>query len=342
MNRLNYFYSLIVVLLLGLGSCSAQFFKYATIYTSMSMNTSMIEGQDYIAVNKGYEETTQINPYDYNFTIGIRKIARYDYEQKIKTWYYGDEQSVGDNTTIGNNSGWEYLFNYSFIRNRSEEFTNQDFWLRYLGDKIVTKAQLKNDERRNLNFYSLDARYRIKKGRFDFTIGACARTHPVYGIVPIEDFWVSGESTFQDLAEDFGYSTEFVQGQWHWFEGEQLIATSNDEFYKHYFGNAIASYNERELDALGMVTDLSLVVGASYYKYHKDFWLHGWLNILPYHYGVNKYSYDYNDNPIDLDGGLVAGWKINKSFGIFVEGNYVSYWDKPIYECKFGFNYLIF
>ena len=29
------------------------FFKYSTFYTSMSMNTSMIENQDYIAVNKG-------------------------------------------------------------------------------------------------------------------------------------------------------------------------------------------------------------------------------------------------------------------------------------------------
>tara|TARA_B100001057_G_scaffold463610_1_gene517747 strand:- start:672 stop:1592 length:921 start_codon:yes stop_codon:yes gene_type:complete len=306
------------------------------------MNTSMIEDQDYIAVNKGYEETTQINKHDYNFTLGIRKIARYDYEQKIKTWYYGDEQSVGDNTTIGNNSGWEYLFNYSFIRHRSEIFTNQDFWIRYLGNNLVTKAQLKNDERRDLNFYSLDARYRINKGKFDFTFGACARTHPVYGIVPIEDFWVSGESTFQELAEDFGYSTQFVQGDWHWYKDGEVIATSNDEFFKHYFGNAIASYNQRELDALGMVTDLSLVLGAAYYKYSKNFWLHGWLNLLPYHYGVNKYSYDYNDNPLDYDGGIVAGWKITKSLGIFVEGNYMSYWEKPIYEFKFGFNYLIF
>ena len=105
MNNYKYLYSLLILLLVGLFTCNAQFFKYATFYTSMSMNTSMIEDQDYIAINKGYEETTQINPYDYNFTLGIRKIARYDYEQKIKTWYYGDEQSVGDNTTIGNNSG---------------------------------------------------------------------------------------------------------------------------------------------------------------------------------------------------------------------------------------------
>ena len=37
----------------------------------------MIENQDYIAINKGYEETTQINPYDYNLSNGIRKVARF-------------------------------------------------------------------------------------------------------------------------------------------------------------------------------------------------------------------------------------------------------------------------
>ena len=69
MNNSKYLYSLLILLLVGLFTCNAQFFKYATFYTSMSMNTSMIEDQDYIAVNKGYEETTQINPYDYNFKV---------------------------------------------------------------------------------------------------------------------------------------------------------------------------------------------------------------------------------------------------------------------------------
>ena len=94
----KHLYFLLIVFILGIGTCNAQFFKYATFYSSGSVNTSMVENQDYIAINKGYEETTQINPYDYNFTIGIRKIARFNYEQKLTTWYYGNEKSVGDNT----------------------------------------------------------------------------------------------------------------------------------------------------------------------------------------------------------------------------------------------------
>ena len=339
----NPIYFLLIVLILGIGTCSAQFFKYATIYASGSVSTSMVEDQDFIAINKGYEETTQLNPYDYNFTIGIRKIARFNYEQKLTTWYYGNEKSVADNTTIGNNNGWEYLLNYSFIRNRSETFTNSDFWIRYLGNKCVTKIQMKNDESRDLEFTSFDTRYRINKGGFDFTIGLVGRNHPAYlNTMPIEDFWQSGESSFQELAEDFGYSTQFVQGQWHWFNGSELVATSNDEFFKHYFGSAIAQYNQEQLSALGSVTELSMAIGTAYYYYADDYWLHSWVNVLQLHYSLDDYAYEYIDTPIDFDFGLVAGWRITKNLGVFVEGTYLKYWEKPIYECKFGFNYLIF
>ena len=318
------------------------FFKYATFYTSMSMNTSMVENQDYIAINKGYEDITQVNDFDYNLTLGLRKIARVDYEYKVKTWYYGTEKAVADNVTIGNALGWEYLFNYSFIRNRGDKYNNSDFWLRYLGKSCVTKIQMKNDEQRDLEFTSLDTRFRVTKGPLDFTFGLVGRNHPVYHINPIEDFWVSGESSFQELAEDFGYSTQFVQGGWNWFNDGELIATSNDEFFKHYFGSAIANYNQEQLNALGSVYELSIAIGASYYKYQKNVWLHTWANILPFHYGLNEYSYEYEGSKIDIDAGIVAGLRITKNLGVFVEGTYMKYWEKPIYECKFGFNYLVF
>ena len=58
---------LILLFLLVSTVCTAQFkdfFKYSTIYTSMTMNTSMIETEDYIAVDKGYEDVTWVSPYD--------------------------------------------------------------------------------------------------------------------------------------------------------------------------------------------------------------------------------------------------------------------------------------
>ena len=346
--------NLILILLFCFSFANGQsnFFKYSTFYTSMSMGTSMTEREDYIAIDKGYEDVTWVSPYDYNLTVGLRKIARFDYEHKVKTWYYGTEDNVADNVTIGNSVGWEYLFNYSFIRNRGDKYTEQNFWLRYLGNSCVTKIQYTDNQRVDLKFTSLDTRYRINKGNWDFTVGAVLRVHPAYGINPIEDFWIPGESTFQELAEDFGYASEqWVQGFYvdqNWYDvssGDSiLIATSNDEFYTWWFGDAVATYNEKELEKLGMQKELSAVLGVAYYKYTPKFWLHAWANILPYHYGLDDYSYEYEDakDMIEWDSGIVTGVRLNKHLGLFVEGTHMKYWGKPVFDLKFGFNYLIF
>jgi hypothetical protein len=328
-------------LLLGQGS----FLKYSTFYTSMSMNTSMIEGEDYIAIDRGYEDVTQINPYDYSLTFGVRKVARYDYEYKVKTWYYGDEKAVSDNVAIGNAKGWEYLLNYSFIRNRGEKFTEQNFWLRYLTNKCVTKVQYKDNQRVGLKYTSLDSRYRVTLGKLDITAGVCFRTHPAYGFLPIRDFWTPGESSFSQLANNFGYSSQFVNGDWHWFDGDELLATSSDEFYKHYFGQAIADFNQKELEKLGTQNEISAVVGLSYYTYNPKFWLHAWVNCLPYHHGLDDYSFEYDNgmlNSMDWDSGLVMGLRVTQHLGVFVEGLHQRYWGKEVFECKFGFNYLMY
>ena len=339
-----------IILILCLISICAQaqienFFKYSTFYSSATVGSPFIEREDYIAIDKGYEDVTTIHPYDYNVTFGLRKIARMDYEYKVKTWYYGTEKAVADNVLIGNAVGWEYLANFSFVRQRGEKFINQNYRLRYLGDKSVTKVQYVDNQRVDLRYNSIDTRFRISRGNWDFTAGLAFRMHDPYGINPIEDFWTPGESTFNQLAGDFGYSTQYVQGQWHWFNEGELISTSNDEFFKHYFGDAVASFNERELENLGIQREISVVFGAAYYKYTEKFWLHAWANVLPYHYGVDKYSFEYDQEELEWmewDTGLVFGLRINKHFGIFIEGTHQRFWMKPLYECKFGFNYLIF
>ena len=352
-SKILYIIMMIVVFGISTAFSQGDFFKYSTFYTSMTMNTPFVERGDYIAIDKGYEDVTQVHPYDYNLTIGLRKIARFDYEYKVKTWYYGTEKAVADNVTIGNAVGWEYLFNYSFIRNRGDKYTEQNFWLRYLGDRCVTKVQYKDNQRVDLRYNSFDTRFRLNKGNWDFTIGGVFRMHPVYGVNPIEDFWVPGESTFQQLAEDFGYAPEqWIQGFYvnqNWYDvsgGDSvLVATSNDEFFNHYFGDAVASFNERELDKLGMQKELSAVIGISYYKYTNKLWLHMWANCMPLHYGMDDYSFEYGvedwDN-IEWDAGVVLGSRITKHLGMFVEGTHMRYWMKPVYEVKFGFNYLIF
>lgn len=347
---------LIILFLMISTICTSQikdFFKYSTFYASMTTGTSFVEQEDYRAVGKGYEDITVVNPYDYNLTIGLRKIARFDYEYKVKTWYYGTEDNVADNVTIGNANGWEYLLNYSFIRERGEKFNNQNFWLRYLGNSYVAKAQYADNQRVDLKYMSTDFRFRVNVGNWDLTAGVVGRIHPVYGVNPIRDFWVPGSSNFQDIAQDFGYAPEqWVQGFYvdqNWYDvssGDSvLLATSNDEFFNHYFGEAVARFNERELDKLGLQRELSAVVGVAYYKYTNKMWLHAWANCLPIHYGLDEYSFEYgkqdNDN-IEWDAGIVFGSRLTKSLGMFVEGTHQRYWMKPVYEIKFGFNYLIF
>ena len=344
----------IIIIFLFINICAQaqikNFFKYSTLYTSMTTGTSFTEREDYVAIDKGYENVTTVNPYDYNLTIGLRKIARFDYEYKVKTWYYGTEKGVSDNVTIGNALGWEYLLNYSFIRNRGDAYTEQNFWLRYLGNQCVTKVQYKDNQRVNLRYNSFDTRYRLNMGNWDITFGAAFRMHPVYGVNPIEDFWVPGESSFQQLAEDFGYAPEqWVQGFYvnqNWYDGDSvMVATSNDEFFNHYFGDAVATYNERELDKLGMQKEISAVIGLAYYKYTEKLWLHAWVNCMPAHYGLDEYSFEYGQedyDKVEWDAGVILGSRITKHLGMFIEGTHMRYWRKPVYEVKIGFNYLIF
>ena len=336
-------YLLLLIPFLSLGQID--FFKYSTIYTSMNINTSMVENQDYISIDKGYEDVTQINPYDFNLTIGWRKIARFEYEQKKRTWYYGTEDNVAENVAISNAVGFEYLANYSFIRSRGDTLNEQNYWLRYLGKRFVVKAQYTDLQRVDLRYNSADLRYRLTKGDFDFTLGGVFRIHDPYGYTPIEDFWVAGEQSFPQLAQEFGYSSQFVNGQWHWFKDGELLATSNDEFYKHYFGQAIADFNSRELDKLGMQKELSLVIGLAYYKYNPNYWIHIWANLMPYHHGLDDFSYEYGDNALEQlewDAGAILGVRVTKHLGLFVEGTHLNYWGNEVLDCKFGFNYLIF
>ena len=205
--------------------------------------------------------------------------------------------------------------------------------------------QYKDNQRVDLRYNSFDTRFRLPLGNWDITLGGVFRIHDPYGINPIEDFWVQGEQSFAQLASEFGYSTEFVNGRWHWFNDGELIATTNDEFYKHYFGDAVASFNERELEKLGMQKQLSAVIGLSYYKYTDRMWMHMWFNCMPFHYGLDDYSFEYGveewDN-MEWDAGMVLGSRLTNHLGLFVEGTHMRYWMKPVYEVKFGFNYLIF
>ena len=58
--------------------------KFSTFYAAVNGGTSLSD-VDVFSVDNGLSTSTISTPYDYNFTIGLRKIARFGYENKANT-----------------------------------------------------------------------------------------------------------------------------------------------------------------------------------------------------------------------------------------------------------------
>ena len=67
---------------------------------------------------------------------------------------------------------------------------------------------------------------------------------------------------------------------------------------------------------------------------------------MPWHYdGGSEFSYhNFNDGEqwYDYSGGLIFGYKYNKSLGVFIEGKYNKYWNREWHDFSVGMNYIIF
>jgi len=55
--------------------------KFSTFYAAVNGGTSLSD-VDIFSVDNGLSTQTISTPYDYNFTIGLRKIARFGYENR--------------------------------------------------------------------------------------------------------------------------------------------------------------------------------------------------------------------------------------------------------------------
>ena len=75
----------IIVLFLLISHCTSgqeieKLFKFSTFYTAVNGGTSLSD-VNVFSVDNGLSTSTISTPYDYNFTIGLRKIARFGYEK---------------------------------------------------------------------------------------------------------------------------------------------------------------------------------------------------------------------------------------------------------------------
>ena len=226
------------------------------------------------------------------------------------------------------------------MRNRGDIFSQQEYKVRYIHNRFAIKAAYVNDGLINLKYTLGEIRYRQKLGAFGLTGGIAHRSHPVYGYSPVDAwFAIPANKHWWQLANEFGY---FSDDNHHWFKDGELIAETDREFYTYHFGRAVTEYNNRELEALGLVQELSAVFGVDYYYNKENFWIHGWSSFYPIHKGLNDFSYIYPDKKFEWDAGLILGSKINKHLGLFIEGRHLKFWDIKSYQMRAGINYLIF
>jgi hypothetical protein len=323
---------------------NAQLLKFSTFYASFSTSAPFAENQAFlvngVAGSGQLVETTQVSQPNRNVSVGLRKIARFDYQVKQGQFYTGNENEVSDYATVSNAPGIEYLLEYSSVRNRGVVFEQHEYKVRYISNHFTSRAAYVDDGLIDLKYTLGEVRLRKSLGGLDLTAGVAHRSHPVYGYSPIQAWFSIPENKhWWQLANEFGFYSDENEC---WTRDGVCVSMSDVEFYRYHFTDAVSEYNKREINKLGLQQELSCVIGADYYYYQDRLWLHSWASIYPLHKGLSDYSYEYPGDKIEYDLGLIFGFKFNRHFSIFVEGRKLKYWDIESYEMRTGINYIIF
>jgi len=321
-------------------------FKYSTFYAAINGGTSLGDNQVWSVTSGSLEEDIIETPFDYTFSIGIRKIKRFGYENRALTFYNGTENSYSDAATIGRVDGFEYLFEADFVRRLGVNFTNQHHFVRYVADDWVGKIEYLEDGFADIKYFEASERFRLKvrEGKLSFNGGLVQRLAEPYGFDPLAD-WVLDNGTlhYTYLAIQEGYNIT-LGGEYFSPDGE-LVANSQEVWEEVVIPQVINNYVEKQRSSISNIVEYSFVLGLDYYHFTKDFWFHTWGNIMPYHLDTdNIYSYHKFNNGqwIDYSLGLIYGYRFNKSLGIFVEGRYNKYWNRQWHNFSVGLNYVIF
>ena len=327
-------------------------FKFSTFYAAASGGTS-ISDVDVFSITNGLETSTIKTPFDYNLAFGIRKIARFGYENRANTFYDGTENSWSDAANIGKVSGLEFLFETDIKRQEGVDYIDQHHFIRYVGDWYILKGEYLQDGFADIEYFETSQRYRYNIGRLSLNAGLAQRMSEPYSYDPLEEWLLdNGGIHYTYLALQEGYNVDVYNSIYTDPSGE-VVATSPEVWEEVIIPEMLANYTERKRDQLENKLQQSLVLGLDYYYYKKNFWLHTWANLMPWHYDDGgEYSYNnhksnawrYMDGKqwFDYSGGMIFGYKLNKHLGTFVEGKYNKYWNRKWYDFKCGINYVIF
>ena len=162
-----------------------KFFKYSTAYASFSLNAPRYQDDTFSIVgglstgDLVVERTKgELKP-DFQKSFGLRKIGRFKYEPKrgVKnagnggTWYDGSEQSANENATFGPVKGWEFLLKFSEGRQWGDDYINQEYWLRYVGEWFMVKGGYTELGLEDVQYAQGDLRVKKSIGGFNVSVG---------------------------------------------------------------------------------------------------------------------------------------------------------------------------
>ena len=369
------------------------FLKYGTIYAAGDIKNAYENSRKDYFVERPEEgniydiprviEVTEYFDFDYRYGVGIRKLGRFGYERKPGNFWTGNQfrenvQALSAPTSAVD--GFEYLFHYEKERLRGEEWNNWRYFLRHTGKYHIVKWEQRKQGAFDFEYSSAEVRGRLPIGKkFSISAGAIYRSHQrAYGYNPIE-IWLN-ETALDDLGNEYpvnpwyslGYEygftdhlTTYTDAQtgeetWDYIWKDQqgrTVAYSDLDFRNTIFRDLINRFNNDawdEIDAFGVI---SPIIGADFYHYKNNFWLHSYVNYLPkfhkYVKGDEDFSYLNRNNwgkgglkPdseleqwVDYQVGINFGWKVGKNIGIFAEGEYNKMWDTKFFNSTFGINY---
>jgi len=388
---------LTILMLLFYSSVNAQFFKdvykdflkYGTFYVAGNIGNAYdtqepsyfirTDPDNLYAIPTVLDNTVH-HPFDYRYGIGIRKLARFDYEVKPGNFWTGDsniEKQTALSAPTSAIKGFEYLIHYEKERERGEEFINTRYFLRHTGKYHIVKVEQRSQGNVDFKYKSAEVRGRLPIGnKFSVSAGVIYRTHEkAYGYNPVE-VWLNETKNngnalnpWYTLGFEYGYTDHYTSYDmddadtvydWIWMDKDNnVVAYGDKDFRDRVMPGLLNRYNNEIWDTLPSYGEIAPIIGADLYHYKSKFWLHSYANwILPYHKyikGAEEYSYLHRngwetqghnqmhaegegDQWDDFQAGLVFGWKLSKSIGVFIEGEYTKFWDSRIYNTNFGIN----
>jgi len=324
--------------------------KFATFYGALNGNNSIADADVY-SINTGQLLNSTIEtPFDYSIVLGVRKIARFGYENRANVFYNGTEHTYADAATIGKISGFEFLIEADYKRRFGKTYLDQNHFLRYVADRWIVKTEYVQQGFADIKYFEASQRYRQKVNKkLSWNIGMVQRISEPYGYNPLEEFILpNGSLHYTALALQEGYNVEFLPGgQINYLNpAGNLVADNNIIWEEVVIPEMLANYVDRKKDEIPQQWNYSFVVGYDFYHYTKTFWVHSWASIMPFHLETGEYAYHKFIAPkqtwIDIAAGFILGNRINKHLGIFIEGKYNKYWNREWHDFSVGLNYIIF